>query len=201
MQEATTSEHVPPKAIFMQPRPSDLITVPACFACNNRSSAIEEEFAVYLAMLVSHPSEPTWLLWRKRALRTLRHNRRLAERIKETLQSVAVRSPTGLHLGEIGAFTIPARVYRTVIEKTIRGLYYHHFGESLGRSALVRASMSRGLTVEAIENTRLLHQQEIGGEALIYRYGRAEDSPLDSVWIFQFYGCHWAFGHTTSSGG
>lgn len=195
-QEATTTEHVPRKAIFMRPGPSDLITVPACFSCNNRWSAVEEQFGVYLAMLAAHPAESTWSLWGKQALRTLRHNRRLAQRMRENLRPVAGRSPGGLRLGEVAVFPIPQKVYTSVIEKTIRGLYYHHYRETLGDSAVVRASMFRGLSEEAMQNTRMLSQHDVGGDSFIYRYGSAENSPLDSVWVFQFYGCHWAFGQT-----
>ena len=197
---ATTTEHVPPKAIFLRPRPSNLVTVPACFPCNNKSSATEEEFGVYLAILVADPMHGTSPLWRKQALRTLDHNNRLARKVNENLRLRSVRTPAGLHLGKVGMFQFPARTYISVIEKTIRGLYYHHYGDVLGPSADVHASMSHAPTEEFMELTKELKQNSIGGDALIYRFGRAVDSPLYSIWSLQFYSRNWASGHTNPSG-
>jgi hypothetical protein len=50
----------------------------------------------------------------------------------------------------------------------------------------------RSLTPNMLEGTRECYHASIGGDALIYRYGRAVDGPLCSVWLFQFYGRHWA---------
>src|SRR5689334_8854010 len=41
---ATTRDHIPPKKLFPQPWTDDLITVPACSACNNCSSSDDEYF-------------------------------------------------------------------------------------------------------------------------------------------------------------
>jgi hypothetical protein len=167
--QATTAEHVPPKTLFLKPRPSNLVTVPACFFCNNRSSAIEEQFGVYLAMLVAHPAERTWSLWRNQALRTIRHNRRLFQKLHTNVRTVSVQSPGGIHLGEAASFPVPGTVYNSVIEKTIRGLYYHHYGETLGDRAVVAASMYRGLTEEMKTNTEMLSQNDIGKGVFLER--------------------------------
>src|SRR5271165_919227 len=45
---ATTSDHVPPKNLFIPPRPTDLITVPACEICNGGTSTLDEEFRVFV---------------------------------------------------------------------------------------------------------------------------------------------------------
>jgi hypothetical protein len=44
-----TDDHVPPRAVFTNPRPSNLITVLACMACNQRFSRQEEEFTSLLS--------------------------------------------------------------------------------------------------------------------------------------------------------
>jgi len=48
--ENLTAEHAPPKLIFPKPRPSDLITVRACKACNAAGSKDAEYFRVFLCM-------------------------------------------------------------------------------------------------------------------------------------------------------
>ncbi len=45
---ATTRDHVPPKCIFPDPLPANLITVPCCYSCNNGFSK-DDEFLRFLA--------------------------------------------------------------------------------------------------------------------------------------------------------
>src|ERR1700730_16699359 len=39
-----TRDHVPSRSLFSKPRPSDLITVPSCYPCNNGVSRDDEYF-------------------------------------------------------------------------------------------------------------------------------------------------------------
>ena len=43
---ADTVDHVPPKGLFKEPRPVDLIIVPACSTCNNSFSKDDEYFRI-----------------------------------------------------------------------------------------------------------------------------------------------------------
>ena len=47
---ADTRDHVPPRGIFSEPRPSDLITVPCCGKCNNQFSTEDEWFRTLIGM-------------------------------------------------------------------------------------------------------------------------------------------------------
>jgi hypothetical protein len=44
--EATTVDHVPPKAMFPKPRPANLITVPCCDPCNKSFKNDDEYFLI-----------------------------------------------------------------------------------------------------------------------------------------------------------
>jgi len=52
---ADTRDHVPPKALLLQPYPPNLRTVPACAPCNTLWSLDEQYLAVILAHLTEHP--------------------------------------------------------------------------------------------------------------------------------------------------
>jgi hypothetical protein len=41
-----TADHVPPKTIFLKPRPENTITVKACNKCNNGASDHDQNFSV-----------------------------------------------------------------------------------------------------------------------------------------------------------
>jgi len=59
-----TSDHVPPKALFAEPRPSHLITVPACRPCNKSYVKDDEYFRVaVLAQAASEQDPAAAKLW------------------------------------------------------------------------------------------------------------------------------------------
>jgi hypothetical protein len=63
-------DHVPPKGIFLKPRPP-LITVPACGACNGGASELDEKFKVFLSLQVGTSTEVTAEFWKEGALRSI----------------------------------------------------------------------------------------------------------------------------------
>jgi hypothetical protein len=50
-------DHLPPRCIFIKPRPQNLITVPACLGCNNIGSVGDEVFKTFLAFLLGSSPE------------------------------------------------------------------------------------------------------------------------------------------------
>src|SRR4051794_36153646 len=56
-QTAVTTEHVVPRALFPKPKPSNLITVDACFDCNNPKS--KDDVYVRDALLLDVASSPS----------------------------------------------------------------------------------------------------------------------------------------------
>jgi len=89
------------------------------------------------------------------------------------------------------AFLAEKDVYDRVFERTVRGLYYHHFKEILGRDVIFSIYPSTTLSDEMYQLTVNLPQNAIGNDALIYKYGRVEAVPKGSMWIFQLYNRHW----------
>ena len=195
-EEATTSDHIPPRGIFPKPRPSNLITVPACFYCNHAGSKYDESFRVYLSMEVGADTPETRKLWEENALGTLQHNQRLRRNIERSFRFIDVRTPAGIYLGKATAFRIDAKIYNAVIERIVRGFYYHHYAEILGDRATCKATMLRGIDRKVLEMSRGWPINVLGKQALIYKFNRASESPLHSVWIFEFYNHHWAMCST-----
>jgi hypothetical protein len=204
---ANTRDHIPPKGIFPRPRPN-LITVPACRRCNGGTSKIEEEFKVYLSLRVGINNIATRKLWDAEAMRTLKHNPRLRNRILRSTETVSLRSPAGIILGERSAAPWPAAVHDPIIEKTIKGLYYYHYGEVLADRVQIQTQWFS--TLEDVTNwSRRIHPSleqlwtelpgsgNIGNEYFRYRYAKAIDSPLHSTWMFDFYRAHFTGGYTS----
>src|ERR1041385_7461830 len=113
--DAVGMDHVPPKAIFPPPRPSDLITVPACDDCNGASSPTDEEFKVGISLLVGVETEGNRRLWTEGPLRTLESNRRLLRDIQSRIVEVDVHSQHGIYLGQERAVMVAAAPIHEVV--------------------------------------------------------------------------------------
>ena len=192
IREATTRDHVPPKTVFTKPLPTTLVTVPACALCNNGSADFDEKFRVYLGLVVGDKNANAKKLWKERSMATLRKNKKLAETISKGMHEVDVLNEYGVRVGKKIAFLWPVDVFECVVERIARGLYYHHFGEILGARVQCTVGFMYTLSDDIMESTKDLTQSHIGDGAFTYRYGRAAESPLHSVWVFEFYQGHWA---------
>lgn len=200
--DATGRDHVPPRNIFPRPWPSDLITVPACDVCNGGSSPNDEEFKVGLSLLAGVDSPATLTLWTQGAMRTLVHNRRLHREILNRFVKIEMRSKAGMYLGTEDAVLVPKKGMHAVLMRTIRGLYRHHFGETLGARARCDVQAYDGKGIDEPELERIVMSlpfNSIANGALRYRYGRAGDCSLNSIWFLLFFGAVPVFGYTVSA--
>lgn len=143
--EATTKDHVPPRAIFPKPLPVQMVTVPACAQCNNGANHEDERFRIYLGATTAHFHDDATRLWQEESMRTLRANKRL---MKEFAGNV---DPDNIVQKPDGTMGIPIRwpvsAYAPVITRMARGLFYHHYKEILGRRASIAVEMLDALPV------------------------------------------------------
>jgi hypothetical protein len=193
--EATTRDHIPPKAIFPVPRPSDLVTVPSCASCNHGASDSDELFRAYLSLHVGLDTPSTGQLWAE-ALRGVRHNRRLHRRLLSEMEPVWLTTSSGVIHGQGARGRWDSDAHDRAIERMIRGFYFHHYQEVLGRRVTITTQWLQKLDPALVEATEECEQRSIGGGQFVYRFGRAVDHPLLSIWLFEFHKRHWAGGQT-----
>jgi hypothetical protein len=190
-----TRDHIPPKGIFSHPRPDDLITVPSCVRCNQGASAHDERFRAYLSLHVGIDTPSTTQLW-KSALRGIRRNRKLRQRLLDKLERIWLATPSGVTYGHAYQGPWDSEAHDATIERMIRGLYFHHYRKVLGDRVLVKAHWFRELSPDLLEVTADCEQRSVGGGQFVYRFGRASDATLHSIWLFEFHKRHWAGGQT-----
>jgi hypothetical protein len=196
MREATTFDHLPPACLFPKPRPNDLVTVPACFNCNNAASKDDEAFRVFLSLQIGMETPTIHSLWKDGALRTLQHNARLKQRVVDQSWQVDLRTPAGIFLGKRRVIRVPVHTHNAVIDRIVRGLYFHHFGEVLGNRVACHVRPLKNVSPETIPIWNLMSFSSVGEDAFAYRYGRSDDSKLDSLWIMLFYARYWVMADT-----
>lgn len=198
-EKATSNDHIPPRGIFAKPYPKNLITVPACSKCNNGASSNDEAFRAYLSLHVGADSPETQALWSENTLKTLQHNKKLKRQIIDSLKPVYLSTPSGIIYEQQIAALWDSKVHDPVVERTIRGLYYHHLKKVLGDKVTCHVQWLNGLTEELYDIFKNCPANNLGNDQVIYMYNAPENS-LHSFWIFQFYKRHWASGYTTPVG-
>ena len=99
--ENLTDDHVPPKNLFPKPRPSNLISVPACTSCHSNTSKDDEYFRIKLCLrddAGNHPSARTnW----DSIFRSLKRDKAkgLKKQFFKDIKKVRLRTSSGLYLG------------------------------------------------------------------------------------------------------
>jgi hypothetical protein len=193
LQPAKTDDHVPPKCIFPRPRPSDLITVRTCLDCNKSTSKFDEVLKVFIGIAAGHGPEGE-KMFKEQTKRTLQHNRCLRRDIASTMRDVWVKTPEGLVLGKRPAVLLNSKAHDQIIEKTIRGLHFHHKGVILGDATDITVNWHYCLTKDMYDMSVGWSTGVVGGGQFMYKFVTPQEEPLASVWIFEFFGRAWSSG-------
>ncbi len=130
----TTVEHIPAKLFFDRPLPDNLITVPACAACNHGSQQDDEYLRAWMMLLRGHTPSQGIDNVRTRTVRQLNRPDRPGLRIGFQ-QGSELRAETDADAdGQLGfgLFTRPdrARLWNVLV-KYSRGLHFRATGEIL----------------------------------------------------------------------
>jgi hypothetical protein len=194
------SDHVPPRNLFAKPRP-ELITVPACSACHRPTSKDDEYFRLVFSLrnqVAAHPDVRGGV--QDAALRSLARPRArgLARRFLETVRDVSVYTPSGIYLGNAGTYTVESERLIKVVERIVRGLFFHHQRTALGQHYEVKVFedslvMWELLDADVIEQLQSVnnHLSEIEtlklGTAFQYARIHMPEDDRTSAWRLTFY--------------
>lgn len=184
---ANSREHVVASCFFTDPKPSDLVTVPACDTCNNiRFSQQEEMFKAYLSLTIGTVGASKRKLWES-ARRGLGRKKRFRQEIVDTFSLAEVHSPSGLYIGKVPTAGWPQENFDSVMEKIVRGLFKHIKKEKLPLNTKIEVIRHESFDAEllgAMENKPIL---SMGGNQFVAKYGVDEDNIFNSMWLLQLH--------------
>jgi hypothetical protein len=185
---ATTRDHVPPKCMFPNPRPLNSVRVPACNACNGGTKLEDEYFRLVVASATSGSAEALALLKSKIGPK-MQTRPALVRRLVKSTVPTDIHSPSGLYIGRRPAFHVDRKRLQIVINKIVRGLFYHETTSRLSLDARVADYMYNPQLVGGFRDAICsLKIQDIGdGRTFSYRYVVSEESPEVSFWFMMFY--------------
>jgi hypothetical protein len=181
-----TAEHVFPRNLFLAPRPSNLITVPACAPCNQAFSKDDEYFLVVIGS-VSYSSSVGKRVWKEKVLPTLNRTRALKGSLLSTLKQIDVRTPGGIHLGKAHAIGFSTRRMARILAKITNGLLWYHAQVGLRDDTVVGFYEVEDVKVLSPFLPHLKSNAIGDGSVVSYRYGIAAEDPQGTMWVIRFY--------------
>lgn len=193
-EKSLTDDHIPPKAIFLPPRPLNTITVKTCINCNKGSEKDDEYFRIYIASS-GEADGPQMELWKKKVRdSTFKRSWKLKVSIQEVIQNVRrfhqVKTYNGRILSTNEMENILAfdseRIDR-VIKKIIRCLHFHHYASVIPLEAKMNIS-TEPLSFEEIEDLIVTRTGLVGSEngEFIYRCRCGQAKGIWN-WVLLFY--------------
>jgi hypothetical protein len=193
-----TKDHVPPKALWASPRPSDLVLVPACGECNGAASKDDEYFKMMLVMKAGSGEHPEIKALGPSVMRALSRPEKvgLRKHLQKSIQLEDLRSKAGLYLGRVPVMDVNLQRLDRVIARVTRGLYWHHFGERLRTDCAVAVFSESGLSALGVDEWAQVHgitgsllaseEHRIGRDGVRYWYSMTE-VPQAGAWLFEFF--------------
>jgi hypothetical protein len=198
-QGMVTNDHVPPKNIFASPRPNNLITVPACSTCHGPTSVDDEYFRACLCMKRESGDHPDVKENLAAVFRALSRPEAIGFKTDVLSQTISVRQFTasGLYAGTGLALSVDLERLFCVVERTVRGLYFHETGKRILQKYDVQIHSDDSLDqaprsqVKEIQETIInplasVPAKVIGANVFWYRFAITAKPPI-SVWALTFY--------------
>jgi hypothetical protein len=125
--KGSTRDHVVPKCLFPKPRPSILVTVPACDRCIGAKAKDEDYLRDMLVLNMDCENHPAaQQLLQGQVSRSIRTNRSLLGRAVRTQSSIQPRQTVGgEYLGHFPSVPLEATRVVRAFTRITRGLYFY----------------------------------------------------------------------------
>ena len=195
-----TFDHVPPKTLFAPPRPAELVTVPCCEKCHRDTGKDDEYFRIMICPREDVYKHPEVIKGRASLQRAILDPaaKRFTNSIFGDMKVESVYSYSGLiYLGEKPIIPVKLRRIYNVVNRSVRGLYYHHERTILPPEYIIRSIAPEGLgpmklkgigpPIDVINALKTRPSLKIG-DVLEYKYKTITSNHDISVWLLKFYG-------------
>jgi hypothetical protein len=193
-----TADHTPPKNLFPDPKPSNLITVPCCLRCNQKAAKDDEYFRTVITMREDITEHPEAVRVLPAVQRGLRRPTGFRKSFFATLRKAEIRTPSGLYLGNVTVISVDSVRLERVASRIIQGLFYHEKGKRLperyeavayvpSKWAFSRDEEVEKYLVELATYTRSQPSRAIGNGVFSYHFCPCDDDDNSIVWVLIFY--------------
>jgi hypothetical protein len=191
--EADTEDHVVPEGFFEAAPEAGHIKVPACYDCNNKRYSRDEEYflVAILAEATATSNTANRVLDRLAADHQSGRRRRigLAVSLLEKVRPVEVHSPVGLYVGTGSALELDTARVNSVLEKIVRGLFFHRFQRPLRPDArvVVEIKPEPDRLRSPLAAAALAEPPSFLGDVFMHRVYSLPENPDCTSWALGFY--------------
>ena len=179
-----TADHIPPRNLFPEPRPSNLITVPCCESCNQSYNLDDEALRCFLAAFQGQSAPGKWI-WKNKVMdSTFKRSPLLKRAVAKSLRKLTVEGPSGANT--VSAITIPKdRVNRYLIRITKGLLYrfYPHINYFQQEFSVEQFLLNENVMSQLFEN--FVYDER--GEGVFRFYRAIAEDGNEGVWVYIFY--------------
>lgn len=197
--ENITRDHVPPKNIFPDPKPENLITVPSCKKCNQTAGKDDEYFRLVFSIrhdLFHHEEiQKNWDKVKRGLSR--KEGQGLRIDLMNNLKLLDAYSKGGIYLGKIPGYNVDMKRISGVVERVMKGAFYLHKKYSLPRNIKVAAYSVQDMQITDHETVDLYNNlvrfvavsslQSYGKGVFNYKIRFLEDKSDVGVFLSTFY--------------
>jgi hypothetical protein len=192
-----TKDHVPPKSLFCDPKPLNLITVPCCNKHNNKHSGVDERLRMLAALEVTRNAGGDKVLREKVFGSTMQKGRQpeFVRQIAQTIREGFVTTSQGRL--PVSVFTVKANDILDAVRDVTKGLLAHFYPtfDYHGSDFMVidfhSATLAKGNEAaqrNIIEQLVTRTQADVRGHANEFRFWRQVDEQESrGVWLLAFY--------------
>jgi len=193
-----TIEHIPPKGIFLKPRPKNTITIFSCEKCN-QNTKLDDEYFRFWVTAGAHPKTKLAELWSDKVVgSSFKRSPALLKRIQDDHKQLLehrLEDSLRTYDGEIAKGELLSRCYIADAErinrvacKIVRGLFFHHFKKPMPRAAIFNVS-DAPIHLDTLIKIIIARKGMVGGEEgeFIYWFKFDDENLFHSCWVLLFY--------------
>lgn len=193
-----TKEHIPPKGIFLKPRPKNTITVFTCHCCN-QDTKLDDEYFRFWVTAGAHPNTKLSEVWKDKVVgSSFKRSPALLRKIQDDHKRLIdhhLQDPLKTYDGEIvpdellsRCYMVDAKRINRVACKIVKGLYFHHFQTPMPANITFDVSTAP-IHIEILKRVIIARKGLVGGKQgeFIYWFKFANDGNFNSRWVLIFY--------------
>jgi hypothetical protein len=196
-------DHIPPKNLFPKPRPSNLITVPSCRACNEGASKDDEYFRLMISMRHDTGDHPAVRQILPTIYRSLQKPKKkgFQQSLFKNIDELNVFSKGGIYLGRSARYNVDLQRLNRVVERITKGLYFHEFNSCVPESRETKAFSVSEITFMDQEAQKCIIDiwkkvirstlKVFGNKVFAYWFQLVQGDPTVSAWVLLFYEKVW----------
>ncbi len=185
-----TRDHLPPRNLFPDPRPSDLITVPCCQRCNHEAHDDDE----YFRLVVSGYYNSNTIgrrIWKEKAVGSTLKKRRLRKSVDAmaaSFKSIALITVHGVKDAvEVTAERAPVYRVLTRITKGLLSLFYPDLNRRELSFEMIQLNQFKLNEPEVRATLKMLDSLQRGSGVYRCWYGVEPIYSLKGWWVHMFF--------------